>query len=83
MLDIMLVIKDAYIKEESIPVYLHQEKTSANIFKNKVKKPMIMVHVRNINKSTALCLPTEEEWGQATEEYHNLNYINNTLFGPE
>ena len=44
---------------------------------------MIMVHVRNINKSTALCLPTEEEWGQATEEYHNLNYINNTLFGPE
>ena len=42
-----------------------------------------MVHVRNINENETLCLPIEEEWRQATSEYHDLGYIKNILSGLE
>ena len=35
----------------------------------------MMVHVGQINKTTTLTLPTEEEWRQATSEDRALRYI--------
>ena len=42
-----------------------------------------MVHVGHINKTTTLCIPTEEGWGQATADYHDLRYIDIILSVPE
>ena len=42
-----------------------------------------MMNVGQINVTTTLCLPTAEDWRQATSEDHDLGYINNILSGPE
>ena len=42
-----------------------------------------MVHADQINKTTTLHLPTEEEWMQATSEDHDLGYIKRVLSSPE
>ena len=42
-----------------------------------------MLHEVNINETTTLCLTKEEEWRQATSEYHDIGYIKNTLSGTE
>ena len=41
----------------------------------KNETPTVMVHAGNINKTTTLPLPIEEEWRQDTSEYHDLGYI--------
>ena len=41
-----------------------------------------MVHAININKTTTLHIPTEEEWRKAKSEYHD-RYIKRVLSGPE
>ena len=42
-----------------------------------------MVNAVQINETTTLCLTTEEEWGQATSEDHDIRYIKNILSVPE
>ena len=37
----------------------------------------------NINETTTIYLPIEEQWRQATAEENDLEYINNILSGPE
>ena len=42
--------------------------------------PKVMVYAGHINETTTLCLPTEDEWRQATSKDHNLRYIKRILF---
>ena len=42
-----------------------------------------MVHAGQINETTTLPLPTEEECRQATSEYHGLRYIKRILYSSE
>ena len=50
---------------------------------NNTKTTTVMVHAGQINETTTLPLPTEEEWRQATSEDHDLVYIKRVLSGPE
>ena len=61
---------------------MHQGNTATQQLKNKDETPTDMVHVGQINETTKLCLHTEEDWGQATSEYHDIGYIYNILSGP-
>ena len=38
-----------------------------------------MVHAEQINETTTLCLPKEEEWMQDTSEDNDLGYMKNIL----
>ena len=42
-----------------------------------------MVHAGNINKTTAIPLPTNEEWRQAISEDHDIGYIQRILSIPD
>ena len=37
--------------------------------------PTLMVYSGQINETTTLCLPKEEQWSQFTEEDHDFRYI--------
>ena len=41
-----------------------------------------MVHTGQINETTTLPLPTEEEWRQDTSEDHDLGFIKGVLAIP-
>ena len=62
---------------------MYQGKTARKQQKYKYETPTVMVHAGQINETRTLCLPTEEEWRQATSEDHYLGYIKNILSGPE
>ena len=68
MSDIMISLKEAEIKAEGIPVHMHHAKTATKQLKDKGEIPIVTVHVGQINKTTTLPLPTEEEWRQAKSE---------------
>ena len=82
MAELMLELKEAEIKAEDIPVYNHQGHIETKHQKDKNETLTVMVHVGKINKTTALTLPTEEEWRQATSEDHDLRYIKRVLSSP-
>ena len=72
MSSLMLALKEAEVKALTIPVHInhfHKEKTTP---KGNNETPTMMVHVGQINKTTTLTLPTEEEWSQATSEDHGI-----------
>ena len=66
MKSLMLALKEAEINTEAIPVHMQQEQTETQHIKDKNKTPTGMVHEEQIKKNTALSLPTEEYWRQAT-----------------
>ena len=68
----MLALNEAEIKAEATPVHMNHEKTATIVLKNKGEISIGMVHARQINKTTTLILPTEEEWRQDTSEDHDL-----------
>ena len=57
--------------------------TATKQLKYKYETPTLMVLAGNIKKTTTLCLPTYEEWRQATSEDNYLGYSNNILSCPE
>ena len=59
MVALMLALKEAEIKAEAIPVYMHQKHNAKNHMKDKSKTPTVMVHAVHINKTITLFLPTE------------------------
>ena len=63
---LMLAQKESEIKAEAILVHMHQEHTATKQLKDTVETPTLMVHAVNINETTTLPLPTEEEWIQDT-----------------
>ena len=67
-----IVLKEAEIKSEAIPVHMNQKNTEKQQLKDKNETPTEMVHAGHINKTTTLPLPTDQEWRQTTSEYHNL-----------
>ena len=44
--------------------------------------PTYMVHAGQINETTTLPLPTEEDWKQATSEENDIGYIRRILSSP-
>ena len=50
--------------------------------KDNNETPTVMVHAGQINKTTILSLPTEEEQRQATSDDHDIGYIKSILSSP-
>ena len=61
---------------------MNQGQTATKHTKDKSETPMVMVHVGQINKTTTIFLPPEEEWRQSTEEDIDIRYIKRILCGP-
>ena len=53
-------------KGKDIPVHMHQGETTTKQLKDKGETPTVIVHSGQINKTTTLNLPNEEDWRQAT-----------------
>ena len=62
---------------------MYQGHTETQKLKDNNETSTVMVHADQINKTTTLHLPTEEEWMQATSEDHDLGYIKRVLSSPE
>ena len=62
---------------------MHHGHTETQHLKYNNETPTVMVHAVQINKTTTLPLPTEEEWRQATSKVHDLGYIKRILSSPE
>ena len=62
----MLALKEAEIKVEAIPIHMYQGHTETQQLKNNNETPTVMVYKGQINKTTSLPLPTEEEWSNDT-----------------
>ena len=62
---------------------MHHGHTETQHLKYNNETPTVMVHAVQINKTTTLPLPTEEEWRQATSKGHDLGYIKRILSSPE
>ena len=60
MSSLMLALKEAEIKSESIPVHMHHKQTATKNLKDKGKIPAVTVYAGHINETTTLPLPTEE-----------------------
>ena len=58
---LMLALKEAEIKAESIPVHMHQGQTTTKELKDKGEVSTVKVNVGHINETKTLCIPTEEE----------------------
>ena len=80
---LILLITEEEIEAEPIPLHMYQGKTTTTQPKEKGGKTIVMAHARHINETTTLYITTEEEWSQATSEYHDLRYIKRILFGLE
>ena len=80
---LMLALKEAEIKVEAIPVHMHHGHIETQQLKDKNEKPTLRVHAGQINETTTLPLPTEEEWRKATSDNHDLIYIERILSIPE
>ena len=61
---------------------MHQELIETKQKKDNNETPTLMVHGGQINETTTLILPTEEERRQNTSEDHDLGYIKRILFIP-
>ena len=57
MAALILLLKDVEIKEEDIPVHMHQVHATKKLFLSKVETPTVMIHFGNINVTKTLCLP--------------------------
>ena len=79
----MIALKEAKIEAESIMVHMHQKMTATKNLKDKGEIPTGTVHAVNINKTTTLTIPTEDEWRQNTSEDHDLRYIKRILSSPD
>ena len=77
--DLILELKEAEIKAEAIPLYMHQRHIEKKQPKYSNETPAVMVHAGQVNKTTTLPLPTDEEWRQAISEDHDLGYIKRIL----
>ena len=80
---LMIALKEAEIKSEAIQLHLQQVHIETQHLKDKNETPTLMVHAGNINKTTAIPLPTNEEWRQATSEDNDIGYIQGILSIPE
>ena len=83
MAPLMLALREAEIKAETIPVHMHHGNTETQQLKDNNKTPTVMVNLVHINKTTTLTLPTEEVWIQAISEDHDIGYIKIILSIPE
>ena len=54
---------------------MNHNQNSKKDLKDKGETPAVIVNGVQINETTTLPLPTEEEWRQATSEDHDLGYI--------
>ena len=70
-------------KAEYIPVNMHQGHRETKQLKDKYETPTFMVHSEQINKTTTLLLPTEEEWIQGISEDYDFGYIKRILYSTE
>ena len=80
---LMIELKEVKINSEAIPVQMQQVHTETQQMKNINETPTVMVNAYQINETTTLHLPPEEESRQATSEYHDLGYIKRILSSPE
>ena len=71
----MQALKEAEIKKESIPVHMYQGQTAIQQLTDNDETTTLMVHTGNINETTTLCIPKEEEWRQSTSEDNDIGYI--------
>ena len=62
---------------------MHQGHTETKHLKDKYETPTFMVHSEQINKTTTLLLPTEEEWIQGISEDYDFGYIKRILYSTE
>ena len=62
MSTLMVALKEAEIKEEAIPVHIHQGHTETLQLKYNGETLTVLVHAVHINKTTTLHLPTEGKW---------------------
>ena len=62
---------------------MHQELIETKQKKDNNETLTLMVHGGQINETTTLILPTEEERRQNTSEDHDLGYIKRILSSPE
>ena len=83
MATLMLVLNEAEIRAEAIPVHMYQGKTVTKHMKYRGEKPTVMAHADHINETATLCLPIEEEWRQYTSEDHDIRYVKRILSGPK
>ena len=58
---------------------MNQGHTEIQNLKDNNENPTVIVHAGKINGTTAIPLPTEEEWRQDTSEDHDIGYINRIL----
>ena len=61
----MLALKEEEIKAEAILAHMKHGQTAKKQLKNKGEITTGTVHAGQINKTTTLTIPTEEEWRQA------------------
>ena len=83
MSSLILALNEAEVKEEAIPVQIHQGNIETQQLENDNEKSAVMVHVVQINQATTLPLPTEGQWRQDTSEDHDFGYIKTILPSPE
>ena len=62
---------------------MNQEHIETQQMKDNNETPTVMVHAGNINETTTLPLPNEEEWRQSTLEDNDLGQIKKILSSPE
>ena len=55
---LMLAQKEAEIKSEDIPIYMHQGYTETKQPKYKIQTLTVMMHAVQIDETTTLCIPT-------------------------
>ena len=80
---LMLALKEAEIKTEALPVHMHHGHIETQHMKDNIETPTVMVHAVQINETTTLPLPTEEDGRQATSEDHDLGYFKRILSSPK
>ena len=62
---------------------MHQGQTATKKLKDKGETPMVLLYAGQINETTTLFIPTEEERSQATAEDHDLRFLKRVLSGME
>ena len=58
MVDLMLVLKEAEIKAEDIPVHMQQRQTATKHPKDNGEITKVTVRSGQLNDTTTLCIPT-------------------------
>ena len=68
MVDLMLELNDAEVKSEAIQLHMHQDNTAKKEQGENIENLVAVVRAGYLNKNTSLCLPTQEDFIQATAE---------------